>query len=150
MIKEHLDFISALFPFRSIEEDRIEEMFSNVGFEIRSYKKGQTVVREGSRMHEIGFVYEGECIIENVHDKDNAVPHYHIYLNLGFSPASCFDVASWLQLPCWSVNILKGHARDLFLYFMHSAGCEVNKHEYSISDFVSNFDIEALISGRRQ
>ena len=74
MIKEHLDFISALFPFRSIEEDRIEEMFSDIGFEIRSYKKGQTVVREGSRMHEIGFVYEGECIIENVHDKDNAVP----------------------------------------------------------------------------
>ena len=85
-----------------------------------------------------------------IHDKDNAVPHYHIYLNLGFSPASCFDVASWLQLPCWSVNILKGHARDLFLYFMHSAGCVVNKHEYSISDFVSNFDIETLISGRRQ
>jgi CRP-like cAMP-binding protein len=74
MITEHLDFLSVLFPFRGIERSRIEKMFSSIGFEIRSYKKGQTVVNEGSRMHEIGFVYDGECIIENVHDKDNAVP----------------------------------------------------------------------------
>lgn len=81
-----------------------------------------------------------------LHDKDqDASPHYHIYLNFGKSCVNSKLVAEWFGLQESQVNKVMGRATDMLQYLTHSNDSQKNKHQYSPSEVVANFDFESEI-----
>ena len=81
-----------------------------------------------------------------LHDKDaDVAPHYHIYLNFGKSGVDSKIVAQWFGLQESQVNRIQGRATDMLQYLTHSNDSQKNKHQYSPSEVVANFDFEAEI-----
>jgi hypothetical protein len=85
-----------------------------------------------------------------IHDKDDTRPHYHIYLNFGTSVGTKL-VASWFNLGYTDadgvehdgsqfIEKVKGRKTDVLLYLIHGNDSQLNKHQYSPSEVVSNFD----------
>ena len=80
------------------------------------------------------------------HDKDEgSSPHYHIYLNFGSSGVDSKLVAEWFGLQESQVNRIQGRATDMLQYLTHSNESQKNKHQYSPSEVIANFDFEAEI-----
>ena len=81
-----------------------------------------------------------------LHDKDpDTSPHYHIYLNFGSSGVSSQVVAEWFGLQESQVSKVHGRATDMLQYLTHSNDTQKNKHQYSPSEVVANFDFETEI-----
>ena len=80
-----------------------------------------------------------------VHDKDDTRPHYHIYLNFGTSSCDTGMVASWFGLADNFVSKVKGRKTDMLEYLTHSNESQQNKHQYSPSEVIANFDFETEI-----
>ena len=81
-----------------------------------------------------------------LHDKDqDTSPHYHIYLNFGNSGVESKLVAEWFGLQESQVNKIMGRATDMLQYLTHSNDSQKNKHQYSPSEVVANFDFESEI-----
>lgn len=80
-----------------------------------------------------------------LHDKDDTAPHYHIYLNFDRSSVDTKNVAEWFGLQESQVNKVRGRMTDMLLYLTHGNESQKNKHQYSPSEVVSNFDFEAEI-----
>ena len=80
-----------------------------------------------------------------LHDRDDTRPHYHIYLN--FSPSSVDTklVASWFDVPENMIERVKGRRTDMLLYLTHGNESQKNKHQYSTSEIVANFDVQGEI-----
>ena len=81
-----------------------------------------------------------------LHDKDDTRPHYHIYLNFGSSSVDTSMVAGWFNLADNFVNRVKGRKADMLKYLTHSNESQQGRHQYSIDEVHSNFDIQAEIS----
>lgn len=84
-----------------------------------------------------------------LHDKDDTAPHYHIYLNFGNSGVDTKQVADWFGLQESQVSKIRGRATDMLLYLTHGNDSQQNKHQYSPSEVVANFDFETEISNAR-
>lgn len=80
-----------------------------------------------------------------LHDKDDTAPHYHIYLNFGSSGVDTKQVGEWFGLQESQVSKIKGRATDALLYLTHGNDSQKNKHQYSPSEVVANFDFETEI-----
>lgn len=80
-----------------------------------------------------------------VHDKDDTRPHYHIYLNFGTSSVDTSLVAKWFGLADNFVSKVKGRKTDMLMYLTHSNETQKNKHQYSPSEVIANFDFETEI-----
>lgn len=81
-----------------------------------------------------------------LHDKDaDTAPHYHIYLNFGKSGVDSKIVAQWFGLQESQVNRIQGRATDMLQYLTHSNESQKNKHQYSPSEVIANFDFEEEI-----
>ena len=75
-----------------------------------------------------------------LHDKDDAEPHYHIYINFGKSGVESKLVAEWFGLQESQINRVKGRMTDMLQYLTHSQPSQQNKHQYSPDEVISNFD----------
>jgi len=64
MKKEHLDFISELFPFRGLDKDVIERAFSSVKYSLENFAKGALIYSPDICEKRIAFVISGECTVE--------------------------------------------------------------------------------------
>ena len=80
-----------------------------------------------------------------VHDKDDTRPHYHIYLNFGTSSVDTAMVGKWFGLADNFVSKVKGRKTDMLEYLTHSNSSQQNKHQYSPSEVIANFDFEVEI-----
>lgn len=80
-----------------------------------------------------------------IHDKDDTVPHYHIYLNFGSASINTEMVANWFNIPSNCVNRILGRKTDMLLYLTHSNDSAKHKFQYDPSDVVANFDLEKEI-----
>lgn len=83
-----------------------------------------------------------------IHDKDDTRPHYHIYLNFGTSVDTKM-VASWFGLADNFVNKIQGKKTDMLMYLTHSNERHQNKHQYSPSEVIANFDFEVEIENSK-
>ena len=81
-----------------------------------------------------------------LHDKDDTRPHYHIYLNFDKSSCDSKLVASWFGVPENFIEKVKGRKTDMLLYLTHGNETQKNKHQYSPSEVVANFDFETEIA----
>ena len=77
-----------------------------------------------------------------LHDKDEAKPHYHIYLDFENSGVGIKKVAEWFGLQESQVSEVKGRAIDMFRYLTHDNYSQKNKYQYSPTEVVTNFGIE--------
>lgn len=84
-----------------------------------------------------------------LHDKDDTAPHYHIYLNFGNSGVDTKQVADWFGLQESQVNKIRGRSTDMYLYLTHGNDSQKNKHQYSPTEVVANFDFETEITNSR-
>ena len=84
-----------------------------------------------------------------LHDKDDTRPHYHIYLNFGSSGVNSKDVAEWFDIPENFIEKVKGRNTDMLLYLTHGNDSQQNKHQYSPTEVVANFDFETEIENAR-
>ena len=80
-----------------------------------------------------------------LHDKDDTRPHYHIYLNFDKSSCDTKMVAGWFGVPENFIEKVKGRKTDMLLYLTHGNETQKNKHQYSTSEVVANFDFETEI-----
>ncbi len=80
-----------------------------------------------------------------LHDKDDTRPHYHIYLNFNPSSADTKMVASWFEVPENFIEKVKRRKTDMLLYLTHGNESQKNKHQYSPSEIVANFDVQGEI-----
>ncbi len=80
-----------------------------------------------------------------LHDKDDTRPHYHIYLNFDKSSADTKMVAGWFGVPENFIEKVKGRKTDMLLYLTHGNESQKNKHQYSPTEVVANFDFETEI-----
>lgn len=80
-----------------------------------------------------------------IHDKDDTTPHYHIYLNFGTSSVDTSLVAKWFDIPENFISKVKGRKVDQLMYLTHSNDSQKNKHQYSPTEVVANFDFELEI-----
>ncbi|MBQ9098498.1 MAG: hypothetical protein IJY50_03620 [Clostridia bacterium] len=80
-----------------------------------------------------------------LHDKDDTRPHYHIYINFGNSGINSADVAEWFGVPENFIEKVKGRYTDMLLYLTHGNDSQQNKHQYSASEVVANFDFQTEI-----
>ena len=84
-----------------------------------------------------------------LHDKDDAAPHYHIYLNFGDSGVDTKEVAGWFGLQESQVSKVKGRSTDMLLYLTHGNDSQKNKYQYPVSEVVANFDFETEIKNSK-
>lgn len=84
-----------------------------------------------------------------LHDKDDTLPHYHIYLNFGSSGVDTKQVGEWFGLQESQVSKIKGRATDMLLYLTHGNDSQKNKYQYSPSEVISNFDFETEIKNAK-
>ncbi len=84
-----------------------------------------------------------------LHDKDDTAPHYHIYLNFGNSGIDTKQVAEWFGLQESQVNKVRGRSTDMLLYLTHGNDSQQNKHQYSPSEVIANFDFETEIKNAK-
>ncbi len=80
-----------------------------------------------------------------IHDKDDTRPHYHIYLNFGKSSVDTSLVAQWFGVAENFINKVKGRKTDMLLYLTHGNESQKNKHQYSPTEVIANFDFEVEI-----
>ena len=80
-----------------------------------------------------------------LHDKDDTAPHYHIYLNFGDSGVEVKQVADWFGLQESQVNRIRGRRTDMLLYLTHGNDSQQNKHQYSPTEVIANFDFQTEI-----
>lgn len=81
-----------------------------------------------------------------LHDKCDTRPHYHIYLNFGKSSCDTKMVAEWFKVPENFIEKIKGRKTDMLLYLTHGNETQKNKHQYSPTEVVANFDFETEIA----
>lgn len=81
-----------------------------------------------------------------LHDKDDTRPHYHIYLNFGNTGVDTSMVAGWFKVADNFVNRIKGRKTDMLKYLTHSNESQQGRHQYSLDEVKSNFDIQAELS----
>lgn len=84
-----------------------------------------------------------------LHDKDDTAPHYHIYLNFGSSGVDTKQVAEWFGLQESQVSKIRGRHTDMLLYLTHGNDSQKNKHQYSPTEVVANFDFETEIQNAK-
>lgn len=84
-----------------------------------------------------------------LHDKDDTAPHYHIYLNFGNSGVDTKQVAEWFGLQESQVSKIRGRATDMLLYLTHGNDSQQNKHQYSPTEVIANFDFETEIKNAK-
>lgn len=84
-----------------------------------------------------------------LHDKDDTAPHYHIYLNFGKSGVDTHQIADWFGLQESCVSKIKGRGVDVLLYLTHGNDSQMNKHQYSADEVVSNFDFQGEIESSK-
>ena len=84
-----------------------------------------------------------------LHDKDDTAPHYHIYLNFGNSGVDTKQVAEWFGLQESQVNKIRGRATDMLLYLTHGNDSQQNKHQYSPTEVIANFDFQTEIKNAK-
>ena len=106
------------------------------------YFKGdiQEIIKSHSTIKRFAYI---------LHDKDDTAPHYHIYLNFGNSGVDTKQVAEWFGLQESQVSKVKGRATDMLLYLTHGNDSQKNKHQYSPTEVVANFDFETEIANAR-
>ena len=81
-----------------------------------------------------------------LHDQDvdndgNSIkPHFHIFLYFGTSNASLKAVARWFTTGENAVQKIMSNRYHVLRYYLHDG--YPDKHPYSISDMVANFDVE--------
>lgn len=84
-----------------------------------------------------------------LHDKDDTAPHYHIYLNFGSSGVDTKQVAEWFGLQESQVNKIRGRATDMLEYLTHGNASQQNKHQYSPTEVIANFDFQTEIKNAK-
>ncbi len=96
-----------------------------------------------------------------LHDKDDTAPHYHIYLNFGKSSVDTKLVAKWFELGYKDektgeehdgtqfIEKVKGRKTDVLSYLTHSNESQKNKHQYSTSEVIANFDFVAEVESAK-
>lgn len=84
-----------------------------------------------------------------LHDKDDTAPHYHIYLNFGNSGVDTKQVAEWFGLQESQVNKIRGRATDMLLYLTHGNDSQQNKHQYSPTEVIANFDFQTEVKNAK-
>lgn len=84
-----------------------------------------------------------------LHDKDDTAPHYHIYLNFGNSGVDTKQVAEWFGLQESQVNKIRGRATDMLQYLTHGNDSQQNKHQYSPTEVIANFDFQTEIKNAK-
>ncbi|MFQ7699728.1 MAG: Rep family protein [Christensenellaceae bacterium] len=84
-----------------------------------------------------------------LHDKDDTAPHYHIYLNFGSSGVDTKQVAEWFGLQESQVNKIRGRATDMMEYLTHGNASQQNKHQYSPTEVIANFDFQTEIKNAK-
>lgn len=84
-----------------------------------------------------------------LHDKDDTRAHYHIYLNFGTSSCDTALVAGWFGVAENFINKVKGRKTDMLLYLTHGNDTQKNKHQYSPTEVVANFDFETEIENSK-
>lgn len=84
-----------------------------------------------------------------LHDKCDTRPHYHIYLNFGKSSCDTKMVAEWFNVPENFIEKVKGRKTDMLLYLTHGNDSQKNKHQYSPTEVIANFDFEMEIENSK-
>ena len=84
-----------------------------------------------------------------LHDKDDTAPHYHIYLNFGNSGVDTKQVAEWFGLQESQVSRIRGRSTDMLLYLTHGNDSQQNKHQYSPTEVIANFDFQTEIKNAK-
>ncbi len=80
-----------------------------------------------------------------LHDKDNAAPHYHIYLNFGNSGVDINQVAEWFKIREVEICKVIGSINSLLLYLTHGNDSQRRLYQYSPAEVVANFDFQTAI-----
>ena len=73
MKPDYLDFVSRLFPFRGLRERVLEGIFSEIGVDIRTFSKEEIIFSDTVHQNKIGFVIDGECLVEKHRAFDQSV-----------------------------------------------------------------------------
>lgn len=84
-----------------------------------------------------------------LHDKDDTRPHYHIYVNFGKAGVDHQIVARWFGVDENFVEKVKGKKTDVLLYLIHGNESQQNKHQYSPSEVVANFDWQTEVANSK-
>lgn len=74
MDKETLVFASQLFPFKNLSLSKIESIFSEIGYVIVKFKKGETIFSPSNFQKKVGFIVSGECEIQKLKNDDVYIP----------------------------------------------------------------------------
>ena len=74
MDKKILTFLSKTFLFKDIPLSSLEKMLEKTELEILSYTKNECIYAQNAFMQKLGFVYDGECLVERIKSSGAPVP----------------------------------------------------------------------------
>lgn len=74
MKKEHIEFVSRLFPFVGLKKKTLEVIFSDVEYSVEQFQKGEVIFSPSSYQKKIGFVISGECEVSRERSDEDLVP----------------------------------------------------------------------------
>lgn len=123
-----------------LKQDKIEKVLKEKKKDIEQY---------AYILHDKDVYTKDEEIKNNLHKEGTIKPaHYHIELKLKY-PRRMSDVASWFGVPSNFIQSSKsGRYEDMLVYLIH--GNDDTKHQYAVSEVVSNFEYETTINKYRQ
>ena len=123
-----------------LKQDKIEKVLKEKKKDIEQY---------AYILHDKDVYTKDEEIKNNLHKEGTIKPaHYHIELKFKTSRRMS-DVASWFGVPSNFIQSSKsGRYEDMLVYLIH--GNDDTKHQYAVSEVVSNFEYETTINKYRQ
>ena len=94
MTEEITEFITKIFPFKDIEENLLNSIFSEIDFSVCTFQKGEAVFSKEYYRKTVGFVISGECTVERERSGCEAIPLNSLPMYASFGILSVFSPES--------------------------------------------------------
>ncbi len=111
MDNEIIDFLMTTFVFKNISSQTVKKLLENSSLEICEYHPKETVFTHNDYKRKLGFILEGECVVEHIKNDGNAVPLNSLKAGNSFGAVAVFSSAD--EFPTWI--IAKKKSRIVFI-----------------------------------
>ncbi len=68
------DFLSKLFLFENVNKNDLDKISRELGYEIKTFDSGQKIYTPEGFEKKVGFILEGECLVERIKNDGTSIP----------------------------------------------------------------------------
>ena len=130
---EITEFAAKIFPFKNLNQKTLNTIFSEIEFTVCEFSKGEKVFSKDNYRKTVGFVIDGECIVEKKRSDGDFLP-----LN-NLSKYSSFGILSLFSSDAEFPTVIKAIKPSRILFINGDDLLEIMSKYPTVSMNVVNF-----------